>query len=220
MRSLGAGRVALLVVPAYHGSPPMDGQADFVAWLKAEHAAGTELFLHGYRHRTAESIDGASAGPTDVRNAYGRWVNSQLVGQEAEFCGLAYPEKESLLDFGLASFGRAGLSPVGFVAPTWHGSPPPDSLRARGLGLLETRFSVIRTGDGTARRALPLTWAAASGSRRPALSGGAAWLRIALNSPLVKVAVHPGDMAGSEVEKALEKFMGRGKNIGYGELFR
>src|SRR5690606_36307353 len=156
LRSLGARKAALLVVPAYHGSKPMDGHGDFMAWLRDETAAGTELFLHGYRHRTAESLAGASARAAGARSAYGRWVNRVLVGQEAEFVGLAEPERESLLDLGMECFGRAGLKPAGFVAPTWHGSPPAGSLRARGLGLLETRFSVIRSRDGALRRALPL----------------------------------------------------------------
>src|SRR5690606_12291132 len=169
------------------------------------------------RHRTAESLAGASARAAGARSADGRWVNRVLVGQEAEFCGLAEPERGSLLDLGMECFGRAGLKPAGFVAPTWHGSPPAGSLRARGLGLLETRFSVIRSGDGALRRALPLTWTPACGGREPAPTGGAAWLKASLRAPLVKVAVHPGDMAGSGAEKVLEMVMARGENIGYRE---
>lgn len=219
LRSLGARKMALLVVPAFQGGPPMDGNGDFVAWLREEAAAGTELFLHGYRHCTAESLAGADGTSPMVRNVYGRWVNTKLVGQEAEFCGLAGPEKAKLLDLGMASFVRASLPLTGFVAPTWHGTPNPADLRDRGLGILETRFSVMRLRDGAVRRALPLTWSAASGNRNPSLTGGAPWLRAALLAPLVKVAVHPGDLSGSGAEKALEKIFGRGSGCGYGELF-
>lgn len=217
LRSLGAQRIALLVVPAFHGQPPMDGSQEFTAWLKEESASGTELFLHGYHHWMIELAEGAAY--RGRRSPYGRWVNRNLVAQEAEFSGLPSVEAERLLDLGLASWARAGLPLAGFVAPTWHGSPPRAALRGRGLGLWETRFRVHRLADGKSRFVPPLAWDLSKGNRGPELFGGGAWLRALIRLPTLKVAIHPGDLEGRGTVKVIETVFASGTNISYGGLF-
>jgi predicted deacetylase len=217
LRSLGARRIGLLVVPAFHGHADMDQSGEFLAWLKAESARGCELFLHGYHHQMIELREGPEYH--SGRSAFGRWVNRNLVSQEAEFCGLPRAESERLLDLALAAWRRSGLPLTGFVAPTWYGSPDRETLRARGVEFRETRFRVQRMGDGASRFAPPLAWDLSKGKRGAVLFGGKFWLRTALLFPVIKVAIHPGDLDGPETLATLESVFRLGANIGYRELF-
>ncbi len=195
----------------------MDQSPDFLAWLRQESAEGTELFLHGYHHLMIESA--APGTYLGGRSAYGRWVNRTLVSREAEFCGLPGGKSDGLLDLGLECWRRTGLPLTGFVAPTWHGSPSPESLRARGLELWETRFKVERLADRVSRFVPPLAWDLSRGNG-PELFGGRAWLRAALALPVIKVAIHPGDLEGERTRAILESIFRSGRNISYRELFR
>lgn len=219
LRSLGARKTALLVVPAYHGRACMDAEPQFLAWLREESAAGTELFLHGYRHMASEHAPGGH-GPVSRRNGWGRFVNRALVGQEAEFCGLPAEEREHLLDLGLSAWTRTGLPVSGFVAPTWHGAPPVSAMRERKLGLWESRFRIHRLLDGASRFAPPLAWDS-SRPDDPRLSGGEAWLRLLTSLPLLKIAIHPGDFAGDgkRTEAVLARVFAAGTNIAYADAF-
>jgi len=235
LRSLGAARVALLVVPAYHGRATMEADPEFLAWLRDEQGRGSELFLHGYHHKMVESVPGspmsggippaegesgsvASPG-RNRRNAWGRFVNRRLVDQEAEFCGLPEADSERLLDLGLASWTRTGLPMTGFVAPTWHGSPAVRHLRDRQLGLWETRFHVQRLADGETRFAPPLAWDLSAPDGEPRLVGGNLWRKFATSLPLMKVAIHPGDFEGKGTEAVLRRVFAAGTSIAYADIF-
>lgn len=218
LRSLGARRIALLVVPAYHGVSFMDGDAGFVDWLKEESAAGTELFLHGFHHLASSKPSGAGVR-FPGRSRWGAWVNRSLASGEAEFCGLPNAEKERLLDLGIAGFRRAGLSLAGFVAPTWHGSPARHALIERGVPIHESRFVVRRLQDGSTRWAPPLTWHAGPGGSERRLTGGEPWLRALLGLPLIKVAIHPGDLENEEAEGILRRVFRSGTASGYAGIF-
>lgn len=218
LRSLGARRIALLVVPAYHGGSPMDEDAGFVGWLKEESAAGTELFLHGYNHHATAHASGAVA-PQAGRSAWGGWINRNVAAGEAEFCGLPDADKDRLLELGVASFRRADLPLAGFVAPTWHGSPNRASLIVRGVPIHETRFAVRSLHNGSFRWAPPLAWYAGSGVSGRRLAGGETWLSALLGLPLIKVAIHPGDLENEEAEGVLRRVFRRGGGSGYAEIF-
>lgn len=217
LRSLGARRVALLAVPAFHGGPTMDGNAEFLAWLREEAGRGSELFLHGYYHWMGESAEGAAF--PGRRNAWGRFVNRRLVDREAEFSGLPRAAQDRILANGLAVWSRTGLPLSGFVAPTWHGAPPPASLRAAGIGLWETRLRLHDLRAGRSRVVPPLAWNLATPTGEPSLFGGRAWLSAMLRIPLMKVAIHPGDFEGKATERILEKVFAAGGNVGYDEVF-
>jgi predicted deacetylase len=215
LRSMGMGPAALLVVPEYHGQRPIAGEKEFLAWLTEKKAAGSEIFLHGFRHRMAERVPGAPLPGT--RSAWGRWMNGR-VNQEAEFCGLSSGACETLLAAGAEAFGRAGLAPTGFVAPTWHGAPPARSLKGRGFALWETRVLLHHLTLGKTRFAPPLAWE--NGSGGPRLFGGQIWLRAALRLPLIKVAIHPGDFTAGDAEEVLRKVASTGKASAYASVFQ
>lgn len=225
LRSLGATQAALLVVPAYHGRAGMETDPEFLDWLRRENSAGTELFLHGYRHIMSELVsDGNVLDPgrgISSRSAWGRFVNRKLVAQEAEFCGLPKDERERLLDLGLTAWNRTGLPVSGFVAPTWHGAPPMSAMRERKLGIWESRFRIHRLVDGESRFAPPLAWDLSRSDGSPHLFGGEAWLRFLASLPLIKIAIHPGDFAGDgkRTEAVLARVFAAGTNIAYAEVF-
>jgi len=217
LRSLGARRIALLVVPAYHGAPPMDSSGEFLAWLREESGRGTELLLHGYHHWMGEL---ARRGAFQARrSAWGRFVNRRLVESEAEFSGLPKAAQASILAEGLAVWRRTGLPLAGFVAPTWHGAPPASRMRAEGIGLWETRFRLHHLPSSRARFVPPLAWGMAKTGGEPMLAGGSTWLAALLQAPLMKVALHPGDLEGRATESVLARVFAAGANVGYGEVF-
>jgi uncharacterized protein len=217
LRSWGARRIALLVVPAYHGAEPMDRSPDFVAWLRAESARGCDLFLHGHYHLMGELAEGAAFGAR--RGAWGRFVNRRLVEREAEFCGLPRAARARLLGAGLEVWRRTGLPLAGFVAPTWHGAPAREDLRAGGIDLCETRFGLAHLPSSRAAFVPPLAWGQSGPARKPVLMGGEAWLAALLRMPLLKVALHPGDLEAAGTEGVLARVFAAGENVGYGEVF-
>lgn len=216
LRSLGARRIALLVVPAYHGAPAMDASPEFLAWLREESGRGTELFLHGHHHWMGEL---AHPGAFQARrSAWGRFVNRH-VENEAEFCGLPRAVQASILSEGMLAWRRAGLPLAGFVAPTWHGAPAASNMRAEGIALWETRFRLHHLPTARARIAPPLAWGRSGPASSPRLIGGSAWLAALLRAPLMKVALHPGDLDGGDTEAILARVFAAGANVGYGEAF-
>ena len=221
LRSLGARRIALLVVPAYHGDAPMHGNAEFLAWLRKESGRGTELFLHGYHHRMAEHVAGGTAAGGAFgarRNAWGRFINRFVAG-EAEFAGLARAGQAGILSEALAVWRRTGLPLAGFVAPTWHGAPAASGLRSQGVPLWETRFRLHHLSTFRSRFVPPLAWGRSRNSGEPRLLGGEPWLATILRAPLLKVALHPGDLEGSGTESQLSRVFAAGENLAYGEVF-
>ena len=217
LRSLGARRVALLVVPEYHGRASLDAAPEFLAWLREKAASGSELLLHGFRHLAAERLPGADRDGGGRRGLWGRWVNRALVGGEAEFCGLPAGEAAGLLDRGAAALLDAGFTALGFAAPTWHGSPPLSALAARGFVLRESRFFLRHLPTGASRFAPPLAWSNPGPGAR--LAGGRAWLEGALRLPLVKVSLHPGDLESDAAVAAVERVLAAGRESAYGEIF-
>lgn len=196
----------------------MDASAEFVAWLREESGRGTELFLHGYHHWMGELARRGAFGAR--RNAWGRWVNRHMVESEAEFSGLPRTAQAGILSEGLASWRRTALPLAGFVAPTWHGAPEASRMRAEGLMLWETRFRLHHLPTARARFVPPLAWGKSGSGGNPKLAGGSAWLAALLRVPLIKVALHPGDLEGGNAEPVLERVFAAGENAGYGEVFK
>ena len=214
LKGLGTSRVALLVVPLYHGKSPVDRETEFQAWLRAKQSEGSEILLHGYRHLVSERVPGAGAVR---RSRWGRWVNRRLVAGEAEFSGLREAEREALLAAGARTLSRAGFPARGFVAPTWHGAPSSRALAGSGIQLWESRFFLHHLPSGRRRFVPPLAWSPAN--REARLQGGEPWLRALLRLPLIKVALHPGDLDSPSVVPVLAKVAAAGREIDYASVF-
>jgi predicted deacetylase len=218
LRALGARRIALLAVPAYHGAPPMDGDAEFIAWLREEALRGTELFLHGHQHLMGE-LRGGRFEDGARRNAWGRFVNRNLVEREAEFCGLPRAERARLFGAGMEVWKRTGLPLAGFVAPTWHGAPPRADMRASGIPLWETRFRLAHLPTGRSAFVPPLAWGRSRATGEVTLAGGGLWRAAIARMPLLKVALHPGDLESGGADGVVAGLFPAGENVGYAEVF-
>ena len=184
-------RPALLVVPDFHGRAPLLDDGPFCARLRGLQAAGHEVYLHGFYHRSRERYD---AGRASSRLA---WLFAQRVasGGEAEMSDVSPDEGRERLENGERVLGQAELRVDGFVAPAW--SMPPwllPLLGERGCRYTEDHLRVYDPSSGRARPSVVLNWATRSPGR---LLSTVAWCRAAKHARALwpaRIAIHPGDM--------------------------
>jgi len=182
---LGAFPRVLKVVPNYAGSRRLRESPELVQLLRVEVAAGSELVLHGYTHRTAGPFSGGPAARVRAR-----W----FAPQDAEFLSLSPEEAESRLRAGLEELAACGLKAAGFCAPAWLAPPwTVDLLRRLGFRYHVTMGSVH---DLATDRRVPTPWFGAVGAGGVHellvhLGGFAgAWLS-RTGYPVVKAFFHP-----------------------------
>jgi predicted deacetylase len=198
-------RPALLVVPNFHGRAPLLDDARFCARLRELQAAGHEILLHGFFHRSRGEYDAAVG--TGSRLA---WLFAQRVasGGEAEMSDVSPVEGRKRVEDGERVLRDAGLRIDGFVAPAW--SMPPwllPLLGERGFRFTEDH---LRVYDPVARRARPsvvLNWATRSPGR---LLSTVAWCRLARPARTfvpARIAIHPGDMRYLLVRSEIERML-------------
>jgi predicted deacetylase len=203
---------ALLVVPNFHRTAPLERDADFCARLRALQADGHEVYLHGFFHQSADRYTGASGG--------GRleWLVAQRVvsGGEAEMSDISEPVGRARIEEGERVLQRAGLSIDGFVAPAW--SMPSwllPLLAARGVRFTEDHTHVYDPLGGRARASMVLNWATRSPGRLlstvaycRAGAHVATWARAVLPA---RIAIHPADMRFRLVRSEVERLLGWAK---------
>ena len=200
---------ALLVVPNFHRTAPLERDAAFCTRLRELQAAGHEVYLHGFFHQSADHYTGASdSGRLE-------WLVAQRVvsGGEAEMSDVSEAVGRSRIEEGERVLQRAGLSIDGFVAPAW--SMPAwllPLLAARGYRFTEDHTRVYDPLGGRARASIVLNWATRSPGRLlstvaycRAAANVAQWTRALLPS---RIAIHPADMrfrlVRGEVERLLD----------------
>ncbi len=108
--TLGARPRVLKVVPNLDGRWPLRQDSELVQLLRAEVAAGSEVVLHGYTHRTAGPLPGSL--PVRLRAVL-------FAPHDAEFLTLSPEEAEGRLRAGLEELRTVGLQAEGFCAPGW-----------------------------------------------------------------------------------------------------
>ncbi|MCS7235122.1 MAG: DUF2334 domain-containing protein [Armatimonadota bacterium] len=115
----------LKVVPNLDGRFPLHRSAELVDLLRAEGAAGSEVVLHGYTHRTSGPL--ADGWTVRLRAA-------AFAPHDAEFVSVGPAEALRRLQAGLEELNRCGLRAYGFCAPGWLGARwLPELLRASGF---------------------------------------------------------------------------------------
>jgi predicted deacetylase len=190
---------ALLVVPDWHGAWPLDRHPAFAAWLAGCAAGGAELFLHGYRHDEADLPRGAG----DALRAWGR------TAREGEFLTLGRAAAAERIARGLGLLRRLGLAPIGFVPPAWLAREE-GFAAARDAGLpLSEDAGAVRIG--AARLPSPaVRWSGRTALRAhgSALVAEARW-RLQRGAALVRIALHPGDLAHPASARSLERTLDR-----------
>ena len=187
-RLLGGPRFAMLVVPDHWDAAPLALDPDYARRLRGWADAGVEMFVHGWSHR-----DTAPAA----------FAAKHMTAGEGEFAALPYAEA-------LARMGRAravvenatGRAAAGFIAPAWlYSNGTRAALVEAGFALAEDHFRVWRPADGVVLTRGPvITWASRSKWRRASSLAVAAASRALLGRQrVVRIAVHPGDMAQPKI---------------------
>jgi uncharacterized protein len=207
---------ALLVVPNWHGSWPLEQYPGFVQWVRDRATDGAEIFLHGERHDEV----GSPRGWRDEWRAYGK------TAREGEFLTLDAPAARERIDRGLALFSRLGLEPVGFVPPAWLAR---DScvgvVAAAGLSFFEDDASITSFPQGMRLPSPVVRWSGRTTVRAigSSMVAHARW-RLQRNAACVRIAFHPGDLAhyatAQSTAKSLDRWLTDRPATRYRDLLR
>lgn len=190
-------RLAMLVVPDHWNQAPIAGNRAFQARLRGWADAGIEMFLHGWCHR-------------DDRRA--TLAARHMTAGEGEFSGLDAAEASARIARGLAVVEDAIGRPVaGFIAPAWlYSAGAHAALAAHKLPLAEDHMKVWQPGGATLARGPVITWASRSRPRIASSLAVAALGRHGLKLlPVVRVAVHPGDVTVPAIMASIDATLAR-----------
>lgn len=187
----------LLVIPDWHAQAPVERDPAFGAWARARAADGAEIFLHGERHDEV----GSRRVWRDELRAFAK------TNREGEFLTLDYAAARDRIDRGLERLRTIGLEPMGFVPPAWLARPETHlAAKDAGLAVSEDDGAIYLHRSG-ARVASPVVrWSARTASRAMVSVAGAR-LRWALQrgAPVMRVALHPGDLDHPATARSLER---------------
>ena len=195
LRDVGTPPTTLLVVPDYHHRGSIERDLGFIRAIDRRLAHGDEIALHGYHH--------VDDGP--VPHSPAEWFSRRiLTASEGEFSALTQHEAERRIDAGLRMFDRLQWTAAGFVAPAWLlGAGTRAALARTSLRYTSTHAHLESLTDGQRIRAPAISASTRSGWRRWT---SRQWLRIARSAmrdtPLLRVALHPADVADSNLVAA------------------
>ncbi len=227
LQNMGASKVALMAVPAYHGLTLMSDHVEYGQALKVRQQNGQEIFLHGYRHLMPEKLKGAInlQGDHVIEEKWQRSLAGKIFNRfnadEAEFAGLNPSQQNQLLTLGQKQFQDMGLSLQGFVVPTWQGCPALSLLKEKKFHFTESR-TCIWDLQRNERKIIPaLAWMG-NKSFNEILH---LLLTAHRQSPwhlfsTLRIALHPGDFSKAGMEKALGALLQCGVCISYTDLFQ
>ncbi len=191
---------ALLVVPDWHGSAPIERDPAFIAWLREAVADGAELLLHGERHDEA----GRPRALADSLRAAGK------TAREGECLTLEAPELEALVARGLARLRALGFTAHGFVPPAWlmrvDARP---GIYAAGIAFTEDE-GAIYLASGRRITTPALRWSTRTPFRARASLLVAEWRwRTQRRAPVVRIALHPADLNHPGVTRSVQRALER-----------
>lgn len=218
LKERGIPPVALLVVPDFHGSWPLESHPDFVRELLGWHEAGHELVLHGYWHRELETSAPQGNG---LRTWFARRF---MTGGEGEFLALGPADVRERLAMGLGLWNRLDLPrPRGFVPPAWlHNGHLDPALAERGFGWTENH-SGIRVPAGAFLESPVISWASRDVVRRQGSRVVCPWLaRKWKDRELVRIAIHPHDFDWPQLVRSIDGVLAslavHGTFVGYSDV--
>lgn len=194
-RGLGVDRVSLLVVPDWHGRAPFHEDRAFVDWLRERSADGHDCCLHGFTHRSERPHPGWR----------GWWLHRFYTDREDEFYTLDPTRAAECLREGRARFEAEGIPVNGFTAPAWLLRPDLHALvRETGPGYI-THFDDVEWPGQGRRLAAPVLVFSSRAAWRRAVSSAVVPMRAWRFrwQPVVRLAVHPGDLHHAEVERRI-----------------
>ncbi len=236
----GVEKASYLLVPDYHGGHPLKPQTEFEDWIRGSHPVAVEWLLHGYYHlEVGQKVvhDVLRENPSESTGTQSdsmiqRWKNfgkrRLLTAGEGEFFDLAPAEIERRLDHGLECFKKwtGDTHPAGFVAPAWlYNKHLVPLLKQRAVLWTEDHHSLVWVEEDRRFTVPVITWA----TRTPGRLIGSLLvcpiqLRLWLNRPLIRIAVHPFDFDHAATIRSIEHVVRRAlegrKTLAYKDLVR
>ena len=200
LNRIGVSRASLLVIPDHHRRGHFLQHPAFCEWLKEQVAAGHEVVLHGYFHLRKTRTD---------ENFRSRWITGTYTAGEGEFFDLPYDAARELARRGRDEFKQAGLNSTGFIAPAWLLGEEAE----RAIGDLDFIYTTRIGGvlDLQQRRFHPsqsLCWSVRAAWRRVlSLAWNAFLFRRLADAPLLRIAVHPVDIAHPRIWKQITRMI-------------
>jgi predicted deacetylase len=196
----GITAVSLLVIPDHHHRGHFKDAPEFCEWLRRQVASGREAVIHGYYHererRAGESLRD-------------RLVTRSYTAGEGEFYDLPHDQAKALVLRAREEFNAADLHPVGFIAPAWLLSAPAEqALRDLDFAYTTRLRGVWDLRRGQVERSQSLCWSARAAWRRQMSLAWNAFLfsRLA-NRPLMRVAIHPVDLAHPRIWRQIKRLL-------------
>lgn len=195
LRDLGRRGVrvcSLLVVPNYHQTGNSMADAKFVRWLRELEDAGHEIVIHGYFHQRP---------PRAGDSLRERLLTQTYTSGEGEFFDLEYDEALQRIRRAREEFVGAGLMPRGFIAPAWLLSAEAERAAADAEMEYTTRLTtIVDLRNRQVYRARSLVYSVRNAWRRTAsLAWNAAQAQLQATHPLLRLGIHPPDMAHQEI---------------------
>lgn len=199
----GSENLAMLVVPNYWGTAPLNQSPAFCRKLRDWSGQGMEIFLHGWHHR-------AKHLPT---SRFDRFRTTYLTAGEGEFLAMRRENAlRKMRDGRKLVEDIIGHQVSGFIAPAWlYGTGAHEALADAGFTLAEDHMHVWNPVSGATLATGPVvTWASRSTVRT---ASSLAFARIApailARYPVARVAVHPGDMSKPSILSSIDHCMSR-----------
>ena len=201
LRALGVTRLAMLVVPDFHGHGDLRAYPAFCARLRQALTPDDEILLHGYYHL-------ADAQP---QSAGRKLAAAMLTAGEGEFHGLSYTAAAERLANGLGVLQEAlDVRPTGFVAPAWlQNADVRRAVTDAGLSFCEDQLRIWPSG-GAAIFSPALSFA----SRTPArlwgsIAAAEVTSRILPRQAVSRLAIHPNDYRSAHLRQAITRVVTR-----------
>lgn len=192
LKSAGVRLTSLLVVPNYHHRGRSIEDPQFISWLRNLEIDGHEIAIHGYFHERPRRDD------ENIREKFLTRVYTQ---NEAEFFDLSYEEALSRISRARDELRSVHLSPVGFIAPAWLLNTEGERAARDAEMQYTTRIgSVLDLLTGEREPSRSLVYSVRSAWRRMAsLTWNAALARRLEMSQLVRLSIHPQDIASPKI---------------------
>lgn len=204
LAALGVPRCSLLVIPDHHRRGHFLADAECVAWLRAQAAAGHELVMHGYYHQRARR-EGESVSA--------KWTTRIYTADEGEFYDLDRPAAAALVSKAREDFRGLGVEPAGFIAPAWLlGAEAEAALRERGCEYTTRLGSVVDWQTSRVWPSQSLVWSVRSAWRRQV---SRAWNELLFRrlaaSPLLRISIHPVDLRHPQIWRQIRALIARAR---------
>lgn len=193
---IGISRTSLLVIPDHHRRGHILRHPAFCEWLREQVAAGHEAVLHGYFHLRE---------PRAGDSARSRWITGTYTAGEGEFFDLPFHEAREIARRGREEFRQAGLNPSGFIAPAWLlGGEAERAIAWAGFRYTTRIGEVLELQPRRHHASQSLCWSVRAAWRRAlSLAWNAALFRRLAHVPLMRIAVHPVDIAHPRIWKQI-----------------